>query len=76
MEQAQTLHSQDIRNALLARAEAFASVRKSSISAIGMAAVGDSKFLWRVKNGKSFNINTYQKVVDWLDAQQSSGAPQ
>jgi hypothetical protein len=74
MEQAQTIHSQDIRNALLARAKAYAEAHKSSFSAIGMAAVGDSKFLWRLDSGKSFNISTYQKVVDWLDAQKGETA--
>jgi hypothetical protein len=60
--------SDDIRNNLLERARAFADRRKSSFSAIGLAAVNDSKFLKRVEAGEGFNVNTYQRVIDWIDA--------
>lgn len=58
----------DIRQALITRAEAFAKANKTSFSAMGIAAVGDSKFLSRVQNPETgFNIKTYQRMVDWLD---------
>ena len=62
----------DIRNCLIERASAYAKAAKTSFSAIGVAAVGDSKFLSRVQTGLSFNIRTYQKVMDWLDAAERS----
>ena len=57
----------DVRNCLIERATAYAKAAKTSFSAIGVASVGDSKFLSRVQSGLSFNIRTYQKVMDWLD---------
>ena len=60
---------QDIRQSLIKRATAYASAAGTSFSAIGIAAVGDSKFLKRVENPNiGFNIKTYQKMVEWLDA--------
>lgn len=62
------LTATDIRQALITRAEAFAKANKTSFSAMGIAAVGDSKFLSRVQNpATNFNIKTYQRMVDWLD---------
>lgn len=61
----------DIRTALITRAEAFAKANKTSFSAMGISAVRDSKFLSRVQNPSlGFNIKTYQKMVEWLDAQE------
>lgn len=58
----------DIRNSLIERATAYAAKAKTSFSAMGIAAVGDSKFLSRVQNAEiGFNIKTYQKMVEWLD---------
>ena len=59
---------QDIRHSLIARATAYSAKAKTSFSAMGVAAVGDSKFLSRVQNANiGFNIKTYQKMVEWLD---------
>lgn len=57
----------DIRTCLIDRAEAHASATGMSLSAIGVASVGDSKFIARVKAGLGFNIKTYQRVMDWLN---------
>lgn len=58
----------DIRSSLIARAEAYKKATKTSFSAMGIAAVGDSKFLSRVEDTEvGFNIKTYQKMVEWLD---------
>lgn len=64
--------SDDIRTALVARAEAFAKANSMSLSTIGLKAVNDTKFLIRVRDGLGFNINTYQRVIDWLDEQERS----
>ena len=70
----------DIRSSLIARAKAHRDKAKASFSAMGIAAVGDSKFLSRVENPDiGFNIKTYQKMVEWLDAVESAeraAAPQ
>lgn len=62
-----SMNSHDIRKSLIERATAYARVADTSLSAIGVAAVNDSKFLKRIADGKNFNIKTYQEVVDWLD---------
>lgn len=59
----------DIRASLITRARAYRDTTKTSFSAMGIAAVGDSKFLSRVENRDiGFNIKTYQKMVEWLDS--------
>lgn len=62
-----TPSAEEIRNALVARAEAYCEAAQTSLSAISLAAVKDSKFLGRLKNGEGFHIRTYQRVNEWLD---------
>ncbi|MEV4609748.1 hypothetical protein MRBLMR1_004847 [Neorhizobium sp. LMR1-1-1.1] len=64
----------DVRTSLIRVAEDFSSATGMSLSAIGIASVGDSKFLARVRNGSGFNIKTYQRVMDWIEAEQSKEA--
>ncbi len=59
--------SETIREALLGKARAFVSARRSSFSAICIGAGVDNKFLSRVEAGENFSIKTYQRVIDWLD---------
>lgn len=66
--------SDDIRKALLGRAESFAKAQDTTLSTIGLKAVNDSKFFLQVKNGRGFGINTYQKVMDWLDEAERGSA--
>lgn len=66
------MHSDIIRRSLVERAKRYAADAGSSLSAIGLASVNDSKFLHRVQSGDGFNINTYQRVMDWLDAAEAS----
>lgn len=63
-----TINEEDIRKCLLGRAQAYAASNNVSFSAIGIAAVGDSKFLHRVREGLGFNIKTYQRMMDWLES--------
>ncbi|MGI2036390.1 hypothetical protein ACRQ1B_28845 [Rhizobium panacihumi] len=60
----------DVRASLVARALRYAEAANTSLSAIGVASVGDSKFISRVQAGLNFNIKTYQRVMDWLDLQE------
>lgn len=57
----------DVRACLVARANRYAETAHTSLSAIGVAAVGDSKFISRVQAGLNFNIKTYQRVMDWIE---------
>jgi hypothetical protein len=57
-----------IRQHVLTRADAFCKAHDYSLSRIGDEAVKDSKFLARVRGGKNFTIDTYQRVLDWMDA--------
>lgn len=68
MQKKTDLSEHDIRATLINRATAYAATAHTSLSAIGLASVNDAKFLGRVQNGLGFNIKTYQKVMDWLDA--------
>ena len=57
----------DIRSAMLKRAEAFTEASQKSWSSMGRDAVGDTKFFARIMAGSNFNVETYQRVMDWLD---------
>lgn len=59
----------DVRQHLLRRADAFRKQFGMSFSAIGDAAIKDSKFLANVEKGENFTLKTYQRVLDWLDAE-------
>jgi hypothetical protein len=68
MSQTAEITADDIRTSLINRARRYRDLTKTSFSAMGIAAVGDSKFLSRVENPEiGFNIKTYQKMVEWLD---------
>lgn len=60
-----------IRRNLLSRAEAYAKARNTSFSAIGKESISDDRFLARVAAGGNFTLATYQRVIDWLDAQEA-----
>ena len=62
----------DVRQNLMSRATAYCEARKTSFSAIGKAAIGDDRFLARVNAGGNFTLDTYQRVIDWLDAAEAA----
>lgn len=63
-----------IRRNLISRARAFCEARKTSFSAIGKAAISDDRFLARVDAGGNFTLDTYQRVIDWMDAAEREDA--
>lgn len=70
MRQGKTMHhptASEIRSAMLERARAFKAASDWSWSKIGLEAVNDSKFFVRIEGGSNFNVDTYQRVMDWLD---------
>lgn len=58
-----------IRRALLERIDAFKAATGKADSFVGKAALNDDKFVKRVRAGGGFNVNTYQRVMGWLDEQ-------
>jgi hypothetical protein len=58
---------QDIRTALIQRAEEFSRQTGMSKTEIGKLAVNDGAFLAQVADGRNFTIKLYQRVMDWLD---------
>lgn len=63
-----------IRQNLMNRARAFCEARKTSFSAIGKASISDDRFLARVGAGGNFTLETYQRVIDWMDAAEREDA--
>lgn len=74
MPEALDISADTVREHLLTRARAFREAHKTSFSAIGDAAIKDSKFLANVEKGANFTLNTYQRVIDWLDAAEREAA--
>ena len=71
MSQISHIREDDIRACLVQTAEKFSKTSGMSLSAIGVASVGDSKFIARVRSGYGFNVKTYQRVMSWIECQQS-----
>jgi hypothetical protein len=63
-----------VRQNLLARVSAFRDRSGCSLSYIGEQALRDSKFIANVQRGDNFTIKTYQRVIDWLDAEEARAA--
>jgi hypothetical protein len=63
-----------IRQHLLTKVAAFQSRSGMSLWKISEAAVSDSKFLSKVQRGGNFTVSTYQRVIDWVDRQESDHA--
>lgn len=63
--------SDEVRKHLLTRARSFGAEFGLSLSAIGDGAIRDSKFLANVERGENFTIKTYQRVLDWIDAERA-----
>jgi hypothetical protein len=59
---------QEIRDALLRRADEFSRQTGMSKSEIGKRALNDGAFLGQVSKGRNFTIELYRRLMDWLDA--------
>lgn len=57
----------DIRAVLLWRAESFTQQTGIPLTVIAKRSLNDPALLTRVAKGHNFTIQTYQKVMDWLD---------
>jgi hypothetical protein len=58
----------EIRTALLRKISRFSRLTGMSRTAIGLAAVNDGAFVPDVEDGRNVTIGTYQRCLDWLDA--------
>ena len=66
--------AEQVRAALIQRIDAFLKLSGMSASALGKEAVKDDRFVKRIRDGGNFTVDTYQKVMDWLDAQERAAA--
>lgn len=62
----------DVRAALLTRIDTYKAETGKSDSAVGKDAMNDDKWVKRIRAGGSFNLTTYQRVMEWLDAQRAA----
>lgn len=69
-----TITANQVRAALLARIDGFIAKSGMSPSALGKAAVADDRFVSRIRSGGNFTVEMYQRVIDWLDAQERAAA--
>jgi hypothetical protein len=58
---------QEIRDALVRRAEEFSRQTGISKTEIGKRAVNDGAFIGQVAEGRNFTIKLYRRLMDWLD---------
>ncbi len=58
----------DIRAAMLARVDEYCRLTGDARSTIGKSAVNDPAFFHQIEDGRNFQVNTYKKAMDWLDA--------
>ncbi len=72
MDSPKIITAEAIRENLLARATAFAKEHQTSFSAMSREAVKDDRFLARAQGGANFTIETYQRFIDWIDAQEAA----
>jgi hypothetical protein len=60
----------DLRLALLKRAEALSVVSGISLTKLAKAAVGDGGFFGSIRSGANFEMRTYERAMAWLEAQE------
>lgn len=68
---ASPITADQVRAALLKRVDAFLVRTGTSPSAFGKQVVSDDRFVKRIRDGGNFTIETYQRVIDWIDAQEA-----
>ncbi len=59
---------EDLREALIGRAEAFARLRGGlALSYVSRLADGDGNFLGNVRDGQNFTVDRYERCMNWFD---------
>lgn len=69
-----SITAEAVRETLIQRIDAFIAATGKSDSFVGKEAVKDDRFVSRIRRGGNFTIETYQRVIDWLDGQQAAAA--
>lgn len=57
----------EIRQAVISRADEFSRLTGKTKSVIGQQAVNDPAFIADVEAGRNITINLYKRFMDWLD---------
>lgn len=60
---------EEIRAALIRRAEEFSRLTGIPKTEIGKLAVNDAAVLGQIAEGRNFTINLYRRLMDWLDTE-------
>jgi hypothetical protein len=63
----------EIRSALIERAAVFCRLTGKSRSEIGLGALNDGAVITQIIGGRNFTMETYRKVMTWLDANWPAG---
>lgn len=69
-----TITADTVRQSLLHRIDAYMAATGKSESFVGKEAVKDDRFVSRIRRGGNFTVETYQRVIDWLDGQMGAAA--
>lgn len=69
-----TLTADHVRAELIARIDGYLTSSGMSASAFGRDAVKDDRFVKRIRDGGNFTVEMYQRVIDWIDAQERAAA--
>lgn len=59
----------ELRSQLLEKAAAVCAAKKISEETIGLRALKDNTFFKRMRNGSGFTIKTFDRLMDWMDAE-------
>lgn|SRR5215813_11358124 len=65
----------EIREALLSRADALARLTGLSRSVISKKALNDTSFLHKVAAGGNFTVRSYERLMAWIDRRDKSYEP-
>lgn len=71
-----TITADQVRTILLQRVDRFLERTGTSASAFGKLVVNDDRFVKRIRDGGNFTIETYQRVIDWVDQQEAGQGAQ
>ncbi|MCX5570594.1 hypothetical protein [Kaistia nematophila] len=60
------LMEESLRHSLLALAAAFEAATDISPATVGKRALNDNTFFHRLRDGRGFNVRTYDRLVAWF----------
>lgn len=60
--------SEQVRQALLRRANDYARLTGLKLGTVSDRCAGDGKFLLQIERGENFTVDRYQRAMDWLES--------